>query len=86
MADDLKVKKGYAAPLEGVVGREIAGVLNMAFMMIGLKMLTGLGMKMAHKLGGPSIGAKPAPGANPALKGPAMPHMSAPRPKGMMDS
>ncbi len=63
--------KGYAAPLEGVVGREIASVLNLAFLAIGMGMLKGLGMQAAAKLGGPAAAASSL-GGPAALKAPSV--------------
>ena len=84
MADnDQKPKKGDAAPLEGVVGREIMFVLNMAFAMVGLKMLSGLAMQVAPKLGGQTLASTPGAGAAPSVAGPqapAVPKLSTPKP------
>ena len=77
MADENQdPKKGYAAPLEGVVGREIMAVLNLAFAMIGFNMIQGLGMQATAKLGvgGPSaIAGKPGIAATPAVASPTNP-------------
>lgn len=68
MADEQKLKKGDAAPLEGVLGKEIMFVLNLAFIGIGLGMLQGLALKAGQALprndqSGPGFSsiASPAP-------------------------
>jgi hypothetical protein len=43
-----QLRKGTAAPLEGVLGSQITGVLKLAFALIGIKMLHGLGMALAR--------------------------------------
>lgn len=75
MSDTPHPKKGYASPLEGAVGKEIASVLNLAFTMVGVKMLQGLGMAATAKMGagspllktaGNKAGAAPAAAAKAA--------------------
>ena len=77
MADENKgPKKGYAAPLEGIVGSEIMSVLNLAFLKIGFGMIRDLGLKLTAKLGagGPAaLGAKPGVAVTPAAASPTNP-------------
>lgn len=53
---DRKAKNGEAAPLEGAVGREIAGVLNLAFGVMQMNMCLNLAHTMGMNLAGPLTG------------------------------
>lgn len=48
--NDDQLKKGSAAPLEGAVGPEVAGLLNFALGVISLGMLQNLGMGITNTL------------------------------------
>lgn len=71
-------KKGAAAPLEGAVGSEIMGVLNLAFMAIGFGMIRSLALKVT-----PTLAASPAfPAAQAAPSQPRIASsFAAPKPK-----
>ena len=80
--DDGTPKKGDAAPLEGVVPREVMFALNLAFMGIGLNMLRGLNQTVGNRLadvqpilGNPRQAASTAPqmsAAKPSLPTPSI--------------
>lgn len=53
---DRRAKNGEAAPLEGAVGREVAGVLNLAFGVMQMNMCLNLAHTMGMNLAGPLTG------------------------------
>ncbi len=65
MANDLKIKKGYAAPLEGT---GVRALLGLAFFAIGIKMLASLGNSLGMAMG---MNRTPVPGA-PKLNAPTI--------------
>lgn len=53
---DRRAKNGEAAPLEGAVGREVAGVLNLAFGVMQMNMCLNLAHTIGMNLEGPLTG------------------------------